>query len=347
VSEAAMGVRRFRENPLIGVEDVKPSREDGFVFGVFNCGATRVGEEVVLLVRVAEKPYPEEGKLSTFVLENRGGKLEIVRHSVAADDPAGLNYRGYWCPDYHSHLRVARSRDGVEFTVDDQVSVPYMSLYDEFGMEDPRITKLGDTWYINYSAISRPGINTVLLSTTDFAEFECHGIIFYPDNKDVAIFPEAVNGKYYALHRPGRTLIGPSIWAASSPDLLHWGEHSFVLGPRRGSWDEDRVGCGSPPIKTDRGWLALCHGARREPFGYCLSAILLDREDPTRLTASMKEPFMRAEAGYELEGYLPNVIFQCGHIAEEDGRIVIYYGACDDKVCAAETSVDELLSLLL
>lgn len=341
-----MAVRRFKQNPLITIDDVKPSRDDAFIFGVFNCGATRMGDEVILLLRICEKPFPEEGKLSTFVLEDCDGRLEIARHDVPADDPRGMNYHGAWCPDYTSHMRVARSKDGIHFEIDEKVTVPYMTTYDEFGMEDPRITRIDDTWYINYSAISRPGINTVLLSTGDFVNFEYHGIIFCTNNKDVAIFPERINGRYYALHRPGFTLLGPSIYIASSPDLMHWGGHEFLLAPTRGGWDEDRVGCGSPPIKTEKGWLAITHGARKDPQTYCLGAMLLDLEDPTKLIAYTSEPFMRAEETYEFEGYLPNVLFQCGHI-EEEGRIVIYYGACDDKVCAAETSVDEMLGLLL
>jgi predicted GH43/DUF377 family glycosyl hydrolase len=341
-----MVVRRFEANPLIRIEDVRPSVDDAFVFGVFNCGATRFKDEVLLLVRIAEKPIPREGYLSTFAVVPEDGELRLRRHDVPAGNPAGLNYLGSWCPPYHSHMRVARSKDGVHFELDTKVSVPFQGPYDEFGMEDPRIVKIGDRYYINYSAISRPGVNTVLLSTTDFVHYENHGIIFCTDNKDVALFPEKVGGYYYALHRPGGGLVGPGIWIARSPDLIHWGGHSHLLSPRRGKWDQSRVGCGSAPIKTEKGWLAICHGAIDNPVAYCLSLLLLDLEDPTKVLAYSNEPFMRAEAPYEHAGYLPNVIFQCGHL-EEDGRIVIYYGACDDKVCAAETHVDELLAFLL
>jgi predicted GH43/DUF377 family glycosyl hydrolase len=346
-----MVVRRFRENPLITVDDVKPIMEDAYTFGVFNCGAARMGDEIILLLRICEKPFPKPGKLSTFVAEEHDGRFEVVEHSVPADDARGLNYHGAWCPDYTSYMRVARSRDGINFQIDDKISVPYMSTYDEFGMEDPRITQFGDTYYINYSAISRKGINTILLSTKDFVTFERHGIIFYTDDKDVAIFPEKIGGKYYALHRPGHTLIGPSIWIASSPDLIHWGGHEHLVAPTPGSWDENRVGANSHPMKTEKGWLCLCHAAHKSghpksPSAYVLSLLLLDLEDPTKVIAYSREPFMRAEKPYEFVGYLPNVIFQCGHIEEDDGRIIIYYGACDDKVCAAETTVDEMLSLL-
>jgi predicted GH43/DUF377 family glycosyl hydrolase len=347
-----MVVRRFKENPLITTEDVKPLLEDSYTFGAFNCAATRLGDEVILLLRVCEKPYPEPGKLSTFIAEERNGKFEVIKHTVPADDPRGLNYHGAWCPDYTSYMRLARSKDGINFEIDDTISVPFMSDYDEFGMEDPRITKLGDTYYINYSAISRKGINTVLLSTKNFKTYENHGIIFYTDDKDVCIFPEKSGGKYYALHRPARTLIGPSIWIASSPDLIHWGGHEHLIGPTPGSWDEGRVGANSHPIKTEKGWLCLCHAAHKtanpkSPSAYVLSLMLLDLEDPTKVLAYSKEPFMRAATPYEFVGYLPNVIFQCGHLEEPDGRIVLYYGAADDKVCAAETTVDELLGFLL
>lgn len=337
-------VRRFAENPLICTQHVRPSREDAVVFGVFNCGAVRYGDEILLLLRIAEKVIPRPGYQSTFILETRkDGTVELVTHSVPGERPEDLNYQGYWCLPYHSHLRLARSRDGIHFTIPDGPSVPFMGWYDQYGMEDPRITFLEGRYYINYSAISRYGVNTVLLSTTDFVHYDNHGIIFCPDNKDVALFPEKVKGKYCAFHRPDTRIMGPSMWLARSPDLVHWGQHQFLIAPRREAWDSERVGCGSPPIRSPKGWIALYHGNARDKLRYCMGALLLDGDDPSQVLARSPRPVLAPDAPYENEGYLPGVVFCCGHVEYPDGRVVLYYGAADDKVCAAETSLNELL----
>ena len=341
-----MPIVRFEQNPLITIPDVKPSRDDAYVFGVFNCGATRFGDEILLLLRVAEKPYPVPGKASTFMVRMRGKQATVRVHSVDSDHPEkGIHHNGKWCLPFFSHMRIARSRDGVRFEVDPSpIDVP-MDEYDRYGLEDPRITEIDGTWWINYSAISERGISTALISTRDFVRFEKRGIIFCPDNKDVAIFPEKVGGMYRALHRPSQAAIGPSIWIASSPDLLHWGNHRLLFAPRSGQWDGGRVGAGSPPIRTSKGWLEIYHGASEKGI-YCLGAMLLDGEDPGRVIGVTDEPVMRPVAGYENTGYLPRVVFCCGHILHDDGRITLYYGASDDKICGAETSVDDLLGLL-
>ncbi len=337
-----MPIVRFEENPLITIPDVKPSREDAFVFGVFNCAATQYGDETILLLRVAEKPLPIPGKAATFLVENGS----LVLHAVDSDHPEkGIHYNGRWCLPFFSHMRIARSRDGVHFEVDPEPIPVAMDDYDRYGLEDPRITRIDDTWWINYSAISERGISTALISTRDFRTFEKHGIIFCPDNKDVAIFPGKIGGLYRALHRPSQAAVGPSIWTASSPDLLHWGDHRLLMAPRPGRWDGGRIGAGSPPIRTEKGWLEIYHGAS-EGGVYCLGAMLTDLEDPNRILAVTDEPIMRPETGYENTGYLPGVVFCCGHVVHDDGRIVLYYGASDDKVCAAETSIDDLLDVL-
>lgn len=338
-----MLIRRFDENPLIRIEDVKPSRDDATVFGVFNCGAVRYNGEVLLLLRIAEKPIPTPGFQSTFLYDHEAGA--VIVHRCKGENKEDLNNNGYWCLPYISHMRIARSADGVHFDLDTKESIPYFTRYDQSGMEDPRITPIDGRYYINYSAISQWGVNTMMLSTADFATYENHGVIFYHDNKDVAIFPEKVNGRYVALHRPSNKIMGPSMWIAYSPDLLHWGGYEFLAAPRRGKWDAQRVGCGSPPIRTERGWLAITHAANDDGH-YCLGAMLLDLENPSKVLAYSDEPIMRPEKDYEFEGYLPDVIFQCGHIMDGDDRIILYYGACDDKVCAAETSVSGILKAL-
>lgn len=101
-----------------------------------------------------------------------------------------------------SHLRIARSKDGINFTVDKAPAILPIAEEESWGMEDPRITKIGDVYYINYTSVTENGPATSLISTKDFVNFERHGIIFAPENKDVAIFPEKINGEYVAFNRP-------------------------------------------------------------------------------------------------------------------------------------------------
>lgn len=165
-----------------------------------------------------------------------------------------------------SHLRVFYSRGGRTLEERSGAWLEPDGPYEEFGVEDPRITLIGNTYYITYIAVSRHGVSTALASTRDFKSFQRHGIIFSPENKDVMLFPETIGGLYHALHRPnGATAFTkPEMWLATSPALLHWGRHERLLGGGE-DWDLGRIGGGAPPIKTDAGWLEFYHGnSKRE-----------------------------------------------------------------------------------
>src|SRR5439155_3619406 len=118
--------------------------------------------------------------------------------------------------NFISHLRVARSKDGHSIDSADGAIFGPANQYEEFGVEDPRITRIGDTFYITYVAVSRHGVATALASTRDFKSFQRHGIIFSPENKDVVLFPEKISGTYHALHRPAGSapFTKPEMWMA-------------------------------------------------------------------------------------------------------------------------------------
>jgi predicted GH43/DUF377 family glycosyl hydrolase len=243
-----------------------------------------------------------------------------------------------------SHLRLARSPDGRSFTVAESPAMAPARREEEFGIEDPRITRIGDCYYINYSAISQMGISTGLAVTRDFAAYERLGIIFVPDNRDVTIFPEKVGGLYVCYHRPVSGMFGRAdMWLATSPDLLRWGDHKFVAGTRPGMWDCWRIGGGAVPFKTPRGWLEIYHGVDATQR-YCLAAMLADADQPERIIARSPAPILAPDAPYEREGFFGNVVFTCGAVAEQDGRVIVYYGAADQCIAAAETTVDDLLA---
>jgi predicted GH43/DUF377 family glycosyl hydrolase len=170
-------------------------------------------------------------------------------------------------------------------------------------------------------------------------------MIFPPHNKDCAFFPEKINNKYYAFHRPSSPQLGGNyIWIAESPDLLHWGNHKCIATTRSTMWDSARLGAGAAPIKTSEGWLEIYHGANKENR-YCLGALLLDLNDPSRVIARSEQPLMVPTAVYELTGFFGNVIFTNGHIVEGD-TIRMYYGASDEVICGAELSINKILRSL-
>jgi len=214
-----------------------------------------------------------------------------------------------------------------------------------YGIEDPRITEIGDTYYVTYKSVSQNGICTSLATTKDFIHFERRGVVFCPENLDVCIFPEKIGGRYAALHRPVPRFLGdPSIWLAYSHDLIHWGDHRFVIGTRPGRWDSGRVGGGTVPIRTEKGWLEIYHAATPENV-YCLGALLLDLEEPYKVIARSDDPIIIPEAPYETDGLMPNVVFTCGALQDDD-QLTIYYGAADTVIAAAEVSIKEIIDSL-
>ena len=138
---------------------------------------------------------------------------------------------------------------------------------------------------------------------------------------------------------------GNFIWLAESPDLIHWGRHKCIATSRSGMWDSARVGAGAAPVRTKEGWLEIYHGANKENR-YCLGALLLDINDPSKVLARSTEPVMEPIQPYEQTGFFGNVIFTNGHYVKGDD-IFIYYGASDEVICGARLSISEILSTLI
>jgi predicted GH43/DUF377 family glycosyl hydrolase len=324
------------------------------VVGVFNPAVTEHEGEVILLLRVAEAAGSgADGEITAPVYDAERGRLEIHRwprgtKGLDASDPRPVTVDGRTWLTSLSHLRIARSRDGIHFEVERTPALVPATPYESFGVEDPRITRLDGTYWINYTAVSPLGIATALASTTDFRTFRRHGIIFPPNNRDVTIFPDLIDGQYVALHRPMPEGIGhPAMWAASSADLISWGDHRLVATAREGGWDDAKIGGGAVPWRVRAGgrdaWLAVYHGVTRSPLTYSLGALLLDGRDPSRVLARSREPILSPETPYEREGFFGGVVFTCGLIADGD-RVRIYYGAADGVTAVADLSLDEILA---
>ncbi len=134
------------------------------------------------------------------------------------------------------------------------------------------------------------------------------------------------------------------MWIARSRDLEYWGKHECLAGPRKGKWDSARIGAGASPIKTEKGWLEIYHGAN-EDNTYCLGAMLLDLDDPTRVIARSEDPIMVPTTDYEKYGFFGKVVFTNGHLVDGD-TVTVYYGASDEVICGAEFSIKGILEVL-
>jgi predicted GH43/DUF377 family glycosyl hydrolase len=201
-------MKRHSANPLIKPEMVPPSREDR-VKGTFNPGAVWHNGEIVLMLRVAEDCVPRKDYMSVpyYRFKNGRGFPEIHEKPLNAPqinlkDTRGVVYKDRDYLSTLSHIRLARNRNGTNFTVDPGPCIYPCIQSESFGVEDARVTKIGNLYYITYTAISGDSWATALATTKDFAGIERKGIIFPPPNKDVSIFPEKINDKYNALSRP-------------------------------------------------------------------------------------------------------------------------------------------------
>jgi predicted GH43/DUF377 family glycosyl hydrolase len=349
-------IRRLFNACLLRPSDLEPSHDDLEVVGAFNPGAVAVGDEVVLLVRVAERPRERRPGFTPLPRWDPDSALTIdwvPNDELDLSDPREIRIKhdGALRLAFISHLRMIRSPDGRTVgSVDGARFAPRVE-YEEFGVEDPRITRIGDTFYFTYVAVSRHGAATALASTVDFRTFHRHGIIFCPENKDVVLFPEKIDGEYVALHRPKGAMrfSAPEIWLARSSNLIHWGSHEPVRAGS-GTWEIGRTAAGTPPVRTRDGWLEIYHGndKRDDDPGigdYAAGALLLDLDDPQRLVRQSTEPILAPETKFEREGFVPNVLFPTG-IVDRDETLLIYYGAADAATGVVEISRTELLDAL-
>ena len=356
----AMRITRAPMNPLITPAQVSPSSPDLRVVSVFNAAALLWGEETLLLLRVAEAPaHVAEDEVAVPIVTSGPDDcpnisiLHFHKNIPGLDlrDPRGILFQGDQYLTTISHLRLARSRDGMHFTVDAAPALFPNKSYEEYGIEDPRMTLLDGRVYITYTAVSRSGICVALASTTDFLDYTRHGLILPPENKNVVLFPERIQGQYMMIHRPtGGSLGGLQMWLASSPDLLHWGAYRPLMAKRPALWDSMRIGAGAVPIKTAAGWLEIYHGVSTE-LGYCLGAVLLDLADPSRVLARSPLPLLSPESDYERSGFYSNVVFTCGatvtHTPSEGEVVHIYYGAVDETTCCVDIPLVDILDHLL
>lgn len=251
-----------------------------------------------------------------------------------------------------SRLAVVTSRNGYDgWVVERDRSLAPDPLWwaEKWGVEDARISMIDGRYYLCYTGYSSAGPLVCMAATDDFRTFEKLGVMHVPENKDAALFPRRVRGRWAMIHRPVSTVgsLHAHIWLSWSTDLLHWGEPTPLIYARDGGWwDANKVGIGPPPLETQSGWLVLYHGVRLTAAGslYRLGLALLDLDDPTQVIARGDEWVFGPCAPYEIAGDVPDVVFPCGWVLDPDGDTLrMYYGAADSCVAVATASLSDLL----
>ena len=300
-----------------------------------------------------------------FVTRYEGNPIltkDDIPYPVQRVHNAGVTkFDGRYIMLFRSHLDTGRSiiglaesEDGFNFTTWPEPFMtpskePVFVEYEAFGVEDPRITYLEGAYYITYSAYSQHGVRIGLAKTQDFESVERVSLITQADYRNTVLFPEKIDGRYVKLDRPHSDISPWSIWISYSPDLRHWGDSRLVMKPVPYHWDEIKIGPGAPPIRTDKGWLNIYHGVFPTMAGhvYRRGAALHKLDDPAEILGVGDRWILQPEDPWEITGYVPNVVFTCGAVAEDDGTLKLYWGGADKVMCAGTAVIDELVDLCL
>lgn len=307
--------------------------------------------------------------LNPAVVYDEKDKLFKMLYRAAGNDETHYIYLGY-----------ATSEDGIHFerNFDHPVLSPRCDGEDGGCIEDPRLVKMGDYYYLTYASRPfapgqywlknpkyfgfKPGFGptflinnssvTYLALTKDLINFKRCGRISDSryDDRDVILFPSQINGKFYKLSRAmewcGKNYENkaPAIWLSSSDDLMEWSDYSLLMKGER-VWESEKIGGSTPPIKCKYGWMFLYHGVSSIDHAYRVGAVLLDKDNPRKIISRTKDFILEPEYEYETSGYYNGCVFPTGAVVK-DNLLYVYYGAADKYICLATTDFDEFVEYL-
>jgi len=318
MAKKTVKLKRYSGNPIL-----KPVKNHSWERYVFNCAA--------------------------LLLDN---KIHLVYRALGKDKVSRLGY--------------ASSKDGfkIEERLKKPIYLPKIKAESKIvkskntGVEDPRLTQIGNRIYLTYAASDGRTSQVALASIKirDFLEkkwnWKRHGVLFPGRaNKNAVLFPEKIKGRYVLYHR-----IEPNVWVSYSSDLKKWSAPKVVMRPRKKMWDSVKIGAGAPPIKLKNKWLFIYHGVGREPasaplsralagrkekYIYRLGYALIDAKNPEKILFRSKEPILEPVKDYEKRGQVPNVVFSCGAVIKGK-KLLVYYGGADTVIGVASTDLDKL-----
>lgn len=297
-------------------------------------------------------PYRAALTFNAGVLKLNGKYIMLFRNDVGDYEHEIL--------DGVTNIGLAYSDDGINWKVEPE---PCFAIRDDEIMRvyDPRVTYIDGEYCICFAVDTRHGVCGGMAVSKDLKKFEIKSISA-PENRNMVLFPEKINGNYVRLERPmpvysrGGTYF--DMWLSESPDLVYWGKSRIVLGTEDVPFCNDKIGPGAPPIKTPYGWLCCFHSVDVDPTRgkngweaawrkrYVIGICLLDLNDPSKVIGMSKKPLIVPDGMYETEaGYRNNALFPCGMILEDDNTVRIYYGAGDCVVKYSTAKLDDLIAL--
>ena len=274
--------------------------------------------------------WESAGTFNPAVLFQDGKFIMLYR----AQDAAGTSRLGY-----------AESRDGIHFTRRaEPVLAPEADYEKDGGVEDPRLQKFGDTYYLTYTGYNKKDAQLCLAASGDLIHWERKGVILpaYKGSwnkgwtKSGAIVPEKMDGKYWMYWLGTAADKTDQMGLSWSTDLLHWTEATGtpVLAKRPGKFDSRVVEPGPPPILTNAGIVLIYNGAD-DKLVYRTGVAIFDLHDPRRVIYRSDSPIFSPEKEWERVGQVPNVVFVEGMVRQSD-RWLFYYGGADQYVGIAE-----------
>ena len=325
--------------------------------------------------------------------DNAWESLCVLNPAVIYDDEREEFVMIYRCAGHDKRheikMGLATSKDGINFTrqCDEPVFYSLPNEADGGCVEDPRLAKIGDLYYLTYAArayapgqywldvweegVSRApmyleqGIDvhgnelpklgkenitvSYLAITKDFKNFKKLGRLTEAtvDDRDVVIFPERIGGKYVIISRPKFKNVPeikmPSIWISFTDDLLEYSKPELLMTGET-DWEVQRIGAGTTPIKTERGWFMIYHGVDAKGI-YRNGAVLLDLEDPRKIIARTKDYIMEPDQAFEFEGFYEGCVFPTGTVVK-DNTLYVYYGCADKYIGLATCEFDKLINYL-
>lgn len=270
--------------------------------------------------------------------------------------PFGNGFVGVFRGDTYAgiyKLFVGRSKDAIHFEIDEEP----IHFVDENGKPipdtrysyDPRVVELEGHYYVIF-ADSANEVAVAIARTDDFKTFVKLEYPFLPNCRNGALFPRKINGKYMLLSRPSDnagSFFG-NMFVSESSDLEYWGHHRMITRNGWANWNGVKCGGGPIPIEIDEGWLVIIHGVlyNVNTYVYSMGAMILDRDDPSKVLYKCENFLMTPQAPYEVMGHTPNVVFPTNVLVGEDGKLAIYYGAADCYTCLAFSTVDILVDYI-
>ncbi|HEY5383306.1 MAG TPA: hypothetical protein VIJ88_02000 [Candidatus Paceibacterota bacterium] len=309
--------------------------------------AVRVKENPIMRP-LAEHAWEKKAVFNTAALDING-TIHLLYRAMGDDNTSVIGY--------------AATKNGIKITERD--AEPAYKPREGFetkkggptsnsGCEDPRLTQIGTTIYMMYTAYNGVDSTRVAITSISVKDFLAKRwdkwsapMLTTPDNvndKDTGLFPEKIKGQYMLLHR-----IDPQL-CADFLDTLDFNKTRLtrcveIMSPRAGMWDSVKIGIAGPPIKTPKGWLLIYHGVSKTST-YRLGAVLLDLKNPSVVLSRSVDTILEPIEEYERVGVVPRAVFSCGTILRDD-TLFIYYGGADTVVCLAKMSLKKLLKILL